>query len=63
MGLHAAIRMRLINMSDDEMWELAFIIAIPQGKSVHQAFYGFKRRGSKYLWLRKVSTLLEGNEI
>ncbi len=27
--LHAATRMRLIGMSDDELWDLAVMIAIP----------------------------------
>jgi len=41
--LHAATKMRLINMSDDELWELAVILAIPQGKPVQQVFHGFKQ--------------------
>jgi len=30
-------------MSDDELWELAVILAIPQGKPVQQVFHGFKQ--------------------
>lgn len=40
--LHAATRMRLIGMSDDDLWELATMIAIPLGKPVQQMFHGFK---------------------
>jgi len=41
--LHAATRMKLIGMSDDELWELAVMIAIPLGKPVQQVFRGFKK--------------------
>jgi len=41
--LHAATKLRLINMSDDELWEFALILAIPQGKPVQQVFHGFKQ--------------------
>jgi len=35
--------MKLIGMSDDELWELAVMIAIPLGKPVQQVFRGFKK--------------------
>lgn len=41
--LHAATRMRLIGMSDDDLWELAVMIAIPLGKPVQQIFHSFKK--------------------
>jgi alkylhydroperoxidase/carboxymuconolactone decarboxylase family protein YurZ len=41
--LHAATRMRLINMSEDELWEMAVMLAIPQGKPVQQVSHGFKQ--------------------
>jgi hypothetical protein len=41
--LHAATKMRLINMSDDELWDLAVMLAIPQGKPVQQVYHGFKK--------------------
>ena len=41
--LRAATRMRLIGMSDDDLWELAAMIAIPMGKPVQMVFHGFKQ--------------------
>lgn len=51
--LHAATKLRLINMSDDELWELALILAIPQGKPVQQAFHEFKQAVEEHKATRK----------
>jgi len=41
--LRSATKMRLIKMSDDELWDLAVIFAILLKKPAKQIFHGFKQ--------------------
>jgi len=41
--LHARTKLRLMTMSDEQILELASIIAIPQGKPVQHVFHEFKQ--------------------
>lgn len=41
--LHAATRLRLINMPDDDLWDLSALFAVPLGETVPEVFYSFKR--------------------
>jgi hypothetical protein len=40
--LHAATRLRLINMPDDDLWDLSVLFAVPLGKTVPEVFHSFK---------------------
>ncbi len=40
--LHAATRLRLINMPDDDLWDLSVLFAVPLGKTVPEVFQSFK---------------------
>ena len=40
--LHAATRLRLINMPDDDLWDLSVLFAIPMEKTVPEVFHSFK---------------------
>jgi len=41
--LHAEIKLRLMGMSDDELWELAELTAEPLNRPIDQAYKGIKQ--------------------
>ena len=45
--LHAEVRLRLINMSDEELWELARVTAPPE-QTVESAYMKFKEAVEKH---------------